>query len=39
MLSTGERLEANIAAIGRMDTASIGWLQDLLSREFRMKFH
>src|SRR5215468_1254796 len=31
-------LEANIAAIGRMDAASIAWLQDLLSREFRMKF-
>src|SRR5262249_7781163 len=37
--STGERLEANIAAIGRMDAASISWLQDLLSGEFRMKFH
>jgi hypothetical protein len=37
--STGERLEANIAAIGRMDPASISWLQDLLTREFRMKFH
>jgi hypothetical protein len=37
--STGERLEANIAAIGRMDATSIAWLQDLLSREFRMKFH
>jgi hypothetical protein len=37
--STGERLEANIAAIGRMDAASISWLQELLSREFRMKFH
>jgi hypothetical protein len=37
--STGERLEANIAAIGRMDAASITWLQDLLTREFRMKFH
>jgi hypothetical protein len=36
--STGEQLEANIAAIGRMDAASIAWLQDLLSREFRMKF-
>ena len=32
-------LEANIAAIGRMDATSIAWLQDLLSREFRMKFH
>jgi hypothetical protein len=37
--STGERLAANIAAIGRMDVASISWLQDLLTREFRMKFH
>jgi putative tricarboxylic transport membrane protein len=37
--STGDRLEANIAAIGRMDAASISWLQELLSREFRMKFH
>jgi len=37
--STGERLEANIAAIGRMDAASISWLQEMLSREFRMKFH
>jgi hypothetical protein len=37
--STGERLEANIAAIGRMDATSVSWLQELLSREFRMKFH
>ena len=37
--NTGEQLEANIAAIGRMDTDSIAWLQDLFSRDFRMKFH
>jgi hypothetical protein len=37
--NTGEKLEANIAAIGRMDAASIVWLQELLSRDFRMKFH
>src|SRR5215204_3070362 len=37
--TTGESLEANIAAIGRMDAASIAWLQELLTREFRMKFH
>ena len=37
--NTGERLEANIAAIGRMDAESITWLQELLSRDFRMKFH
>jgi hypothetical protein len=37
--NTGEKLEANIAAIGRMDTESIAWLQELLTRDFRMKFH
>jgi len=37
--TTGESLEANIAAIGRIDAASIAWLQELLTREFRMKFH
>jgi hypothetical protein len=37
--NTGEKLEANIAAIGRMDAESIAWLQELLSRDFRMKFH
>jgi hypothetical protein len=37
--NTGEQLEANIAAIGRMNAESIGWLQELLSRDFRMKFH
>ena len=37
--NTGEQLEASIAAIGRMDAASIAWLRDLLSRDFRMKFH
>ena len=36
--NTGEQLEANIAAIGQMDAASIAWLQELLSRDFRMKF-
>ena len=36
--NTGEKLEANIAAIGKMDAASIAWLQELLSRDFRMKF-
>jgi hypothetical protein len=36
--STGEKLEANIAAIGKMDAASIAWLQELLSRDFHMKF-
>jgi hypothetical protein len=37
--TTGESLETNIAAIGRMDAASIDWLKELLSRDFRMKFH
>src|SRR5215208_6488878 len=37
--TTGEQLEANIAAIGEMDAASIAWLQDLLTRDFRMKFN
>jgi tripartite-type tricarboxylate transporter receptor subunit TctC len=37
--NTGEKLEANIAAIGRMDAESITWLQELLTRDFRMKFH
>jgi tripartite-type tricarboxylate transporter receptor subunit TctC len=36
--NTGEQLEKNIAAIGQMDAASIAWLQELLSRDFRMKF-
>ena len=36
--NVGEKLEANIAAIGKMDAASIAWLQELLSRDFRMKF-
>jgi hypothetical protein len=36
--NTGETLEANIAAIGKMDAASIAWLQELLSRDFGMKF-
>jgi hypothetical protein len=37
--NTGEKLEANIAAIGKMDAESIAWLQELLTRDFRMKFH
>jgi hypothetical protein len=37
--NTGEALEANIAAIGKMEPQSIAWLQDLLTRDFRMKFH
>jgi tripartite-type tricarboxylate transporter receptor subunit TctC len=37
--NTGEQLEANIAAIGSMDAESISWLQELFSRDFRMKFH
>jgi hypothetical protein len=36
--TTGESLEANIAAIGKMDASSITWLQELLSRDFHMKF-
>src|SRR5712691_4411051 len=37
--STGEKLEANVAAISKMDATSILWLQELLSRDFHMKFH
>jgi hypothetical protein len=37
--NTGEALEANIAAIGKMEPQSIAWLQDLLTHDFRMKFH
>src|SRR3954451_11520027 len=37
--NTGDKLESNIAAIGRMDGESIAWLQELLTRDFRMKFH
>jgi hypothetical protein len=36
--NTGEQLEANIAAIGQMDAASIDWLRELLSRDFKMRF-
>jgi hypothetical protein len=36
--STGEKLEANIAAISKMDATPIAWLQELLSRDFHMKF-
>ena len=38
-LNTGKSLEATIAAIGKMTPGDIAWLQDLLSREFRMKFN
>jgi hypothetical protein len=38
-LNTGKTLESTIAAIGRMTPADIAWLQDVLSREFRMKFN
>ena len=37
--NTGEQLETNIAAIGKMDAASIAWMQELFTRDFRMKFH
>jgi hypothetical protein len=37
--NTGEQLEASIAAIGKMEPESIAWLQELFSRDFRMKFH
>lgn len=36
--NTGEKLEANIAAISKMDAASTVWLQELLSRDFHVKF-
>jgi hypothetical protein len=36
--NTGETLEANVAAIGKMEPSSIAWLQELLTRDFRMKF-
>jgi hypothetical protein len=38
-LNTGDSLAATIAAIGRTTPTDIAWLQDLLSREFRMKFN
>jgi hypothetical protein len=38
-LNTGDSLAATIAAVGRTTPADIAWLQDLLSREFRMKFN
>jgi hypothetical protein len=37
--NTGATLEVNVAAIGKMEPQSIAWLQELLSRDFRMKFH
>ena len=36
--NTGEEVEAN-TPLGRMDAQSIAWLQELLTRDFRMKFH
>src|SRR6266545_3052466 len=36
--TAGADLEANIAATGKMDPASITWLQELLTRDFGMKF-
>ena len=36
--NTGAALEANVAAIGKMEPQSIAWLQELLTRDFRMKF-
>jgi hypothetical protein len=36
--NTGETLEANVAAIGKMEPQTIAWLQELLTRDFRMKF-
>ncbi len=38
-LNTGEQLEAAVAAIGRMTPEDIAWLQELLSRDFKMKFN
>ena len=37
--TTGENLEATIAAIGRTKPDDIAWLQDLLSRDFKLKFN
>jgi len=36
--TAGADLEANIAAIGKMDPSSVAWLQELLTRDFGMKF-
>ena len=36
--TAGTDLEANVAAIGKMDPASVAWLQELLTRDFGMKF-
>ena len=38
-LNYGDSLAATIAAVGKMAPADIAWMQDLLSREFRMKFN
>src|SRR5262245_20955957 len=37
--NTGENLEATIAAIGQTRHEDIVWLQELLSRDFRLKFN
>ena len=37
--TTGKELESTIAAIGQTRPEDIAWLQDLLSREFKMKFN
>jgi hypothetical protein len=37
-LQTGDKLRANIAAVGKTTPETIGWLQDYLARDFDMKF-
>ena len=37
-LQTGEKLRANIAAVGKTSPETIAWLQDFLARDFDMKF-
>ncbi len=37
--TTGEQLKATIAAIDQMKPEDIAWLQDLLSRDFKLKFN
>jgi hypothetical protein len=38
-MNTGKQLQDNVAAIGRMSPDDIKWLQELLSRDFNMKFN
>jgi hypothetical protein len=38
-LNSGANLAATIAGISKMTPADIAWLQELLSKEFRMKFN